>query len=86
MVGLHAALTRQHWLVSQVRQRLGRLLSAALLAVLVPATVAAAPAAADPLGNVTINQRPARQCGGTVDTTGAYYCLGANPSSRSSLP
>jgi hypothetical protein len=77
MVGLHAALTRLHSLV-RVWQRLGRWLLAALLGVLVPATVAVAPAAADPLGNVTINHLPARQCGGPVDG-GAYYCVGSKP-------
>ena len=78
MVALHATLRRDYGLVSLARQRLGRWLSAALLGVLVSATVAAAPAVADPLGNVTINQIPARQCGGSVDI-GAYYCVGSKP-------
>jgi len=77
MVGLYAALSREHGLGALVRHW-GRCLgSAALLALVVPAMIAAAPAAADPPA-VTINHLPARQCGDPVDG-GAYYCVGSAP-------
>ena len=64
MVAIYAAAREQRFL-SAVRQRAGRLLGGAVLSVLATATIAAAPAAAtqDPIGSVTINGAPARQCG-----------------------
>ncbi|OAI39981.1 hypothetical protein AYO39_02180 [Actinobacteria bacterium SCGC AG-212-D09] len=82
MFGLHAAVTREQGLLSAPYRATG-VLSAAALSVLVLATIAAAPAAAnvfDPVGAVTINGAPARQCGangGSFPT--ADYCVGSAP-------
>jgi hypothetical protein len=87
MAGLYAAVTREDGMVSAVRQRAGRLLSAAMLSVLVPATIAAAPAAADPIGPVTINGLPARQCGANGGSfPSADYCVGSAPLVTITLP
>jgi hypothetical protein len=80
MFGLYTEVTREHGLVSAVRQRAGRLLSAAILSLLVPASIAATPAAADQIGTVTINGASARQCGshgGAFPSTD--YCVGSAP-------
>ena len=78
MVGLYAAATRERGSLSRIWRRLSRLPSAALLSVLVVVAIAAAPAAADPIGGVLINGAPALPCGGAADTTG-NYCVGSAP-------
>jgi hypothetical protein len=79
MVGVHATVKREQGLLSAVRHRSGRLLSAAMLSVFMLATVAAAPAAADPIGAVTINGMPARQCGRDTSDPAVKYCVGSAP-------
>jgi hypothetical protein len=80
MAGLYAAVTREQGLLSAVWHRAGRLLSAAMLAVLALATIAAAQAAAEPIGSVSINGAPARQCGSKGPPLAtADYCVGSAP-------
>jgi hypothetical protein len=78
MVGLYAPDTGERGSLSRIWHRLSRLLSAALLSVLVVVAIAAAPAAADPIGGVRINGIGALPCGGAADTTG-NYCVGSAP-------
>jgi hypothetical protein len=80
MVGFYAAVTRGRGSVSALRRPAGRVLSAAALSGLVLAAITAAPAAADPVGAVTINGAPARQCGSAGgNVPSADYCVGSAP-------
>ena len=86
MVAIYAAAREQRFF-SAVRQRAGRLLGGAVLSVLATATIAAAPAAAEPIGSVTINGAPARQCGThpvppaapAQEPESHDYCVGSAP-------
>jgi hypothetical protein len=87
MVGLYTPASHEQGWFSAVRHRAGRLLSAGMLSMLVLATIAAAPAAADPIGAVTINGAPARQCGANGGSfPSADYCVGSAPLVTIGLP